>query len=476
MLEVDWTGPIAALGIGLVAGIVLAVMRRDGGDDPTTDARLEDLRREKDRILQALRDLQDSRTGEATEEERGALEARAAEILRLLEEGAPKTSGKRGGKPKGAAKAKAGPKGASGDASAPVPTPAPVPAPAGMSGELKGALKGGGVVAFAALLAIVLMNGTSERQEGMSITGTIPEARTVESEITVPSAGQTGGSVAGVPSNLQPQPSPAVDLARAKVASDPATIEHWAELGYALVDAEGWIDAWNVSDEIEKRVPGHPDGRVIGAMVRLAMGQADAALELLNEALSKEPDHLMGLTYRGMVAGQMGDLEGAKRDWTRARDLTPSPEDKAAFDELLARAESGELLTNDRPGPSDPHAEAPAATPSDAGAAGAAIQGTIALAPGTVAPPGAVIFVIARAKGVTGGPPAATKRMFPGSFPAPFSLGAENVMMGGPFPDEVDLSVRLDLDGNAMTKSDADLNGSAGVVAAGTTGVVIELK
>ncbi len=466
MLEVDWTGPLIALLMGLAGGAILAALNRSAGDDPTTDARLEDLRREKDRLLQALRDLQDTRTGEATAEERTALETRAAEVLRLLEEEAPAAA-------------------PASDASSPAPAPAAAarPSTGGMSSELKGALKGGLAGGFIAVLAVVLMNGTSERQDGMSITGAVPEVRPTEARVTVPGAGETGGAVPGVPPDLQPKASPAVDTARAKVSSDPGTIDHWAELGYALIDAEGWIDAWNVSEEITKRVPGHPDGLVIGAMVRIAMGQADRAAELLDQALVGDPKHLMGLTYRGMLAAQTGDVEGAKKHWLAARDLAPSAEDKTAFDELLARVEAGTLPTASgaagHPGAGHPPATgAQTAHPGTAptAASGTSIEGTITLAPGAKPPPGAVIFIIARPEGVTRGPPAASKKLLASSFPTTFVLGPGDVMMGGPFPDEVELSARLDEDGNAMTKGAADLNGSAGLVSAGATDVVIQLE
>ena len=43
--------------------------------------------------------------------------------------------------------------------------------------------------------------------------------------------------------------------------------------------------------------------------------------------------------------------------------------------------------------------------PGDGPGIGSAIQGTIKLAPGAVAPPGATLFIIARTAGVTSGPP-----------------------------------------------------------------------
>lgn len=57
-----------------------------------------------------------------------------------------------------------------------------------------------------------------------------------------------------------------------------------------------------------------------------------------------------------------------------------------------------------------------------------------------------------------GGPPLAALKLSPGPFPLTFSVTEANaIAMGGsprPFPETLDLSVRLDEDGNAMTKDD----------------------
>ncbi len=103
------------------------------------------------------------------------------------------------------------------------------------------------------------------------------------------------------------------------------------------------------------------------------------------------------------------------------------------------------------------------------------ITGTIVLGPDAKPPAGGRIFVIARRPGVAGGPPAATAAL-PARLPAEFSLGPQNVMMGGPFPDTVELTVRWDADGDAMTKGDADLWGTAdSPVDKGTAGVEVVL-
>jgi cytochrome c-type biogenesis protein CcmH len=69
------------------------------------------------------------------------------------------------------------------------------------------------------------------------------------------------------------------------------------------------------------------------------------------------------------------------------------------------------------------------------------------------------VFVIAR-RG-TGGPPLAAKKIPATAFPLTFTLTEKDVMMGGPFEGEVELSVRIDKDGDAMTKLPGDLTGKS---------------
>lgn len=103
---------------------------------------------------------------------------------------------------------------------------------------------------------------------------------------------------------------------------------------------------------------------------------------------------------------------------------------------------------------------APEAPPAEAEPAPAAeptmlVKGTIA-APDD-APVAKAVFVSLRQAGVPG-PPLAAKRLPAGPFPLSFVLTeADRPMAKGPVPDEVELKVTLDIDGNPMAKSDEDL-------------------
>ena len=90
------------------------------------------------------------------------------------------------------------------------------------------------------------------------------------------------------------------------------------------------------------------------------------------------------------------------------------------------------------------------------GQSDALIRGTVRLADGTEAGSAGALFVIARS--AAGGPPVAVRRLPPGPFPVRFALTRVDSMLGeGTLPGTVQLSARLDRDGNPMTRQDNDL-------------------
>jgi cytochrome c-type biogenesis protein CcmH len=113
----------------------------------------------------------------------------------------------------------------------------------------------------------------------------------------------------------------------------------------------------------------------------------------------------------------------------------------------------------------DPTAEAPP------------IRGAVRVADALAArvPPNAVLFLIAR--GGAGGPPLAVQRIPAPRFPFEFELGpADRMIRTLPFAGELQLTARLDQDGDAGTRSPGDLEGgAAGAHAPGATGVEIVL-
>ncbi|MCZ6464114.1 MAG: hypothetical protein O7A09_07215 [Proteobacteria bacterium] len=116
--------------------------------------------------------------------------------------------------------------------------------------------------------------------------------------------------------------------------------------------------------------------------------------------------------------------------------------------------------------------------PGSTRSGGPAIRGTIRVSVQLGEPPaGAVLFIIARRAGAKGGPPLAVRRIPAPELPMDFEIGPEHVMVPSfEFEGEIDLSARLDSDGNATTRLPGDIQGRAGAsVGPGATGVEIVL-
>ena len=114
---------------------------------------------------------------------------------------------------------------------------------------------------------------------------------------------------------------------------------------------------------------------------------------------------------------------------------------------------------------------------ASADAGGEPIRGTLRLAPelASAQPAGAVLFLIARTP--QPGPPLAVKRIEAPSFPLAFEIGPDDRMIKSrPFVGPLQITARLDADGNATSRTPGDLQGSAkAAVNPGAVGVELVL-
>ena len=110
-----------------------------------------------------------------------------------------------------------------------------------------------------------------------------------------------------------------------------------------------------------------------------------------------------------------------------------------------------------------------------AAAAGPPLSGQILLAPELAEriPRDAVLFLVARTS--DSGPPVAAKRISAPEFPLAFELGPEDRMAHDmPYEGSLQITARLDADGDAATRTTGDLRGVAeGNHSPGATGVTI---
>lgn len=143
------------------------------------------------------------------------------------------------------------------------------------------------------------------------------------------------------------------------------------------------------------------------------------------------------------------------------------------------RTKEGPMQTGSGPPPAPPGREkAPApAENADASAGAWPVRGRVSVASDLASRvmPGATLFLIARS--ATGGPPLAVKRIDSPTFPVEFELGPGDRMVASlPFAGPLQLTARLDADGNATTRAPGDLQGAAKSTSQpGETGVMIVL-
>lgn len=166
--------------------------------------------------------------------------------------------------------------------------------------------------------------------------------------------------------------------------------------------------------------------------------------------------------------------------WGCDRAMEPYvPGERPEAPDLTQIFPEGAERSADRKGEQPPMARgaAPPAAVPDAARDAAPVRGRVELAPQLEdrVPSGAILFLIARRP--EPGPPLAVQRIPSPSFPLEFSIGPDDRMIQAlPFAGPLQLSARLDADGNAMTREPGDLQGAAeGSFAPGDEGALIRI-
>ena len=129
----------------------------------------------------------------------------------------------------------------------------------------------------------------------------------------------------------------------------------------------------------------------------------------------------------------------------------PAPE-KMILPRVAGRVQRGDLSGAGLP----PDSESVASS-------GSVVSGTITISDAlkSKVKPGSVIYVIARPAGVKKGPTVAALRVDSTDFPIQYAMSEKNLMVtGAALEGKLDISVRLDQDGDAGTRQKGDLSGS----------------
>jgi cytochrome c-type biogenesis protein CcmH len=455
--SVDWIPALAVLAVGLVLGTALVwrvfAASRAAGRAAGTPAEIRDLAGKRDALLRQLRELEDTaskRTKEQLAYERYDLELRAARVVLALQD-------------RGLAVERPNPSGAA-EMAAPGALPGPASAPATERASFRGFLWGTLSTTAVLLLAFFVYQSAKPREAGGSLTGNVPMG-----------GGGQGGRAPSRASGEKAGASEAEEAElKAALARDPSDLDAHLGLARVYLGRQDMMGVWNETKVVLERAPGNPPALAYQALVRLAMGQSQVAVDLLKKALAADPNLLDGYVHLALVYVRMGRAKDAEATVAEAKKRFP--DQAAGLDQFLAELQQRETRVADAgSGDADPHAGLPAA---NGGAGGRRVTGTVDLDPSLKGgvPPGAVLFVFVRESGFGAGPPIAAKRFSPASFPLPFEIGEADAMTGQAFPDSLLVEARLDADGDPTTRPPTDPRARLDDVKAGATGVLLILK
>jgi len=373
-----WTAPLLVLGLALVVGIVLVVRvwRDEVGAGGVRQSRREGLVARKDALLERIREL-DADRGKLAEAERNrrreALITEATEVLAALDEL---------------------------DAAPDDALVAPPPPSASMSRV--GLATGIGGVLVVAVIGLVLGQSSVTRTEGMSMTG-----------------------------NTASDGDQAVEVARAALEANPEDLAALNVLTYdALLrrDAQQAMDFMDRSRAVD---PVDPEVLVHLGVLQIMVGMGDRAEATLAQARTARPDLPKAVLWSGVQQLTSDDREAAVVTLTEALSLDLSPVEQRIATQMLAEAK---------------------AVPAQV-----RVRGSVTVAEGAALPQGGILYIIARRSEVAAGPPLAVRRASAAGFPKSFELTDDDMMLGGQWPEQVWLQVRVDADGNPTTKEEADL-------------------
>jgi cytochrome c-type biogenesis protein CcmH len=402
----DWGTAVAILAAGLILGVLFVYFFNKRKKTFSEDLVLKDLQAKRDALVQQLRDPG------VEGDERTRLEVETAQVLRQLDSHKSTSSG----------------------------SPEPVAASTAMDPTIKGFLWGAASVAALAGLGYFVMQQAKPRDEGGSLTG---------------------GFESGAQQQQQqqaPPTSPMIQQLEAAVQKDPNNLELRNDLAQAYLQANNMMAVFEQTKFVLEKRPDDSRALTFQALVRMAMGDADAATQMLQRATQSNPKNLDGWVSLAWIYVQTDRMADAERMIAEA--VKQSPGDKAQLENVFASmkqsknqqpaqtAEGG--LPEGHPPVDGGTPATPAPTPA---ASGPSVRVTLNL-DAAANPRTGVLFVIAR--NPAGGPPVAAKRVMASSFPMTVELSAADSMMGQPLPPTFRLEARLDSDGDAMTRVPTD--------------------
>lgn len=223
-----------------------------------------------------------------------------------------------------------------------------------------------------------------------------------------------------------------VERYKARLLEDPEDLEALKFLTRRAIFDGDMGSAMTLLRRAEELAPEDADLPVYASALAIMVGMPERAFNRLDPILEAEPTHVEALWWKGVAFASMGRYDEAKVPLQATLVHGADTEEAVLAKGLLAEIE---LMSN-----VEVHA-----------------SGSVSLVENTVFAEGGVLYVAALRAPVSGGPPLAAARFPRFEFPKTFALTAANMPMGGDWPDEFWMRVRIDADGDPMTKSDLDV-------------------
>ncbi|MCB9777056.1 MAG: tetratricopeptide repeat protein [Alphaproteobacteria bacterium] len=222
----------------------------------------------------------------------------------------------------------------------------------------------------------------------------------------------------------------ALEEAKAALEANPQDIDAAAFLAHSYI-RDGDLDAgMKYVDAGRTADPDDPRIQASLAALMIAIGYFERAESTLDDAQKAAPDLASAWLWRGVLRQQQGDLEGAGAAFDKVLELSTDAQDRR----LAA------ILKSDLDKAAHP--------------VGPRVAGRVEIGEGVTVPEGALLFIYARSPELGVGPPLAALKVPVSQLPYDFTISETDMIRPGTWPDEVWVSARVDLDGNAMTKDE----------------------
>jgi hypothetical protein len=286
------------------------------------------------------------------------------------------------------------------------------------------------------------------------------------------------GEDAAMPPPTDPKESPQfkqrlADL-EAKLTANPDDVVALDEMCWLYVTHGDPATAMQYDDRALKVDPEHLGAKTCRAGLTALFGLFDKAIEGLDAVLAKDQTNAKAVTYRALILLQMA------KDAEDPAERTAKATEAAAGLKLAKHLQPGNRVLDDamREAQAMASGEAP---PMPAAAGGDLIvSGTISIDPAAQATlTGRETLFVNVSDPMRPGPPVAADKIDPPyTFPLPFELTTADIraMPGaGGVPDRMDLKVRIDLDGNAMSREPGTPVAIVSGVTRGTAGIGVTL-